>query len=44
MQKKGACIASKITHCAKTNAYATKKLISSYVGHQWYDLKRKKWL
>jgi hypothetical protein len=28
MQKKGTCIASKITHCVKTNTYASKKLIS----------------
>ncbi|MEJ2723212.1 MAG: hypothetical protein P8175_00950, partial [Deltaproteobacteria bacterium] len=28
MQKKGTCIASKITHCVKRNNYATKKLIS----------------
>jgi hypothetical protein len=27
MQKKGTSIASKITHCVKTNTYATKKLI-----------------
>jgi hypothetical protein len=28
MNKKGTCIASKITHCVKTNTYGTKKLIS----------------